>query len=204
MSSSKITKWWTLLLALLFSVACSHQPSAEPSDDSISDSAQLPFERPPNRTGIPPTSEIRFQGIPAGTPVTVRLQSPLSSHSSHTLDAFQAVLDEPIIVQGKMLIPRGAAVSGRVVAARSSDGAQLPGYLRVTLSSIAVDGKTLPVQTNSIFAKGGAPLPPTAAAPAIRQALATGPAPAKAPPDVRFSVGTRFRFRLKETLPSQG
>jgi len=200
----KITAF-AALLALAMTLACTRQPAVESLDDSDPDNPQLPFERSPNRTGIPPTSAIRFQGIPAGTPVTIRLQSALSSEASRAHDDFQAVLDEPIIVQGKIVVPRGAPVGGRVVAARSSDGAALPGYLRLTLSTIAVNGKSWKVETNSIFAKGGARkhplLKPTGGLEVGSNQQITEPG---ATPDVQFLVGDRFTFRLKETAPSQG
>ncbi|HET6180223.1 MAG TPA: hypothetical protein VFE61_25100 [Candidatus Sulfotelmatobacter sp.] len=52
---------------------------------------------------------------------------------------------------------RGANVAGRVEAARVSKVKGNRAYLRLTLNSIDVAGKDLPVQTSSLFARGTAP-----------------------------------------------
>src|SRR5262249_34174777 len=52
------------------------------------------------------------------------------------------------------VIPRGTAVSGRVVTAKAWMHQDKPGYLRLTLLSISPGGKIIPVETSSIFVKG--------------------------------------------------
>ena len=93
--------------------------------------------------------------VPAGTAVSVRLQSEISSASNRPGDEFTAVLDEPIVVDGKTVAPRGAAVQGRVVAARSSGRLHNSGYLRLALVSLELNGKSVPVHSSSVFAMGG-------------------------------------------------
>jgi hypothetical protein len=93
--------------------------------------------------------------IPAGTPITVRLQTSLSSNSSATGQQFDAVLDEPLVVDNKTVAPKGTPVVGRVVAARSSGRLHDSGYLRLALASISVDGKLVPVQSSSMLFRGG-------------------------------------------------
>lgn len=92
--------------------------------------------------------------IPAGTPVSVRLQQAVSSASANSGDSFDAVLDEPVVINGQTVAPRGAAAVGRVVQAKSSGHLHDSGYLRLTLASIEINGKQVPVQASSIFVKG--------------------------------------------------
>ena len=94
--------------------------------------------------------------VPAGTAVSVRLQNAISSASNRPGDEFASVLDEPIVVDGKTVAPRGAAVQGRVVAARSSGRLHDSGYLRLALVSVEMNGKAVPVHSSSVFAMGGA------------------------------------------------
>src|SRR5689334_1942582 len=56
--------------------------------------------------------------IPAGTSVAVRLQQSVSSASSNAGDRFDAVLDEPLVINGQTVAPRGAAAVGKVVQAK--------------------------------------------------------------------------------------
>lgn len=93
--------------------------------------------------------------VPAGTAVSIRLQTAISSASNRPGDEFAAVLDEPIVVDGKTVVARGAAVRGRVVAARSSGRLHNSGYLRLSLVSVEMNGKSVPVHTSSVFAMGG-------------------------------------------------
>ena len=79
----------------------------------------------------------------------------MSSASSRSGDPFDAVLDEPIIVRGHTLAPKGTILTGRVLDARASDRFQQAGYLRLGLTAIMLNGKVIPIQTSSIFMKRG-------------------------------------------------
>jgi len=93
--------------------------------------------------------------VPAGVAIYVRLQQPLSSASAQTGQSFSAVLDEALMVDYQPVVPQGSEVKGKVVAARESGRLHNSGYLRITLSSITLNGKTLPLETNSVFVSGG-------------------------------------------------
>ena len=54
-----------------------------------------------------------------------------------------------------VLAPEGTAVMGKVVAANESGHLHNAGYLRITLSTLIVNGKSVPLQTNSVFVSGG-------------------------------------------------
>lgn len=92
--------------------------------------------------------------IPSGTAITVRLQNAVSSATSAPGDQFAAVLDQPLVVDGETIAPTGAQVTGRVVAARRSGRLTHPGYLRIALASMTVNGKTIPVQSSSVMVAG--------------------------------------------------
>ena len=102
-----------------------------------------------------PFTEPRPLFLAANTAVYVRLQEPLSSSTAQTGQVFTAVLDEPLIVDDKTIAPKGAPVMGKVIAARESGNLHNSGYLRITLASITVNGKSLPIRTNSMFVSGG-------------------------------------------------
>jgi hypothetical protein len=93
--------------------------------------------------------------IPAGTPITVRLQQSLSSAHSAPGEHFEAVLDEPIVVDEQTIAPTGSVVSGHVVSARRSGRLRHPGELALTLDSVTVGDHHLPIQTSNVVAYGG-------------------------------------------------
>src|SRR5215469_4381446 len=130
----------TLTLALAVTVSCSRQatiPVAAETDaapNPTEETPQLPFAREGQAVGISPTSSLipPSASLPAGTPVTIRLQTALSSASARAGDTFAAILDEPIIVAGQILAERGAVVTGRIIDAKAAVRGG-PGYLRLAL-----------------------------------------------------------------------
>jgi hypothetical protein len=211
-------RWWqasrlTLVLALAWMalagvVGCSRQLVLSQSTGAAG-TGQLPFDRVSDGGGVSPTAPFAFEGLPAGTEITIRLRSALSSADSRVGDSFEAVLDESVILAGKTVAPRGAPVTGSVVDTKASAGHD-PGYLRMTLASIAMNGRSIPLRTSSIFAKGGSYEKRTAATVnrsraggdgTVPEALAgygagTGSSSAATADDVRFSTGHRLTFRL--------
>ena len=93
--------------------------------------------------------------IPAGTPITVRLQQALSSAYAVAGQHFEAVLDEPIVVDDHTIAPTGSVVSGHVVSARRSGRLRHPGEIAVTLDGVTVGDQHFRLQTSNVVAYGG-------------------------------------------------
>jgi|HubBroStandDraft_6_1064221.scaffolds.fasta_scaffold352855_1 hypothetical protein len=188
--------WLFAGIVILFP-ACSRQPVLlSPNENAQS----LPFNDSSHGDGVSPTQAFAAAAIPTGTVIVIRLQSSLSSAGSHSGDLFQAVLDEPIVVQGQTLAPSGTAIIGRVLAVKASKPHEL-GYLRLTLSSMVLNGKAMDVLTSSVFSKGGPRQPPRLAASVESPG---GPGVSVATNDVQFSTGRRMTFRLIQPLPLHG
>lgn len=145
--------------AVLSAIACSRQATVSPVDAGVvpaKQEAELPFERTAQKTGISPTSSVIPPGanIPVGTAISVRLKYAISSARQRTGDRFEALLDEPVVLNGETLVQRGTVVIGRVIEARRASHSKSPGYLRLVLTSLPVLGKVELVQTSSAFLKG--------------------------------------------------
>jgi hypothetical protein len=52
--------------------------------------------------------------LPTGTALKMKLETTLASFSNHAGDPFQARVTEPVVVDGKTVIPIGTTVQGRV------------------------------------------------------------------------------------------
>jgi hypothetical protein len=158
---TKLTGWMALaiVMGLLFAAGCGSAPSsvnAAETSATAPDGAAAPFSAEKKGIFSPRAKAPESLTIAAGTPIGVRLQQQVSSASARPGDEFAAVLAEPLAVQGKTIAPAGAAVTGRVIAARSSGRLHDSGYLRLGLVSVEVGGHALPVETSSVFASGGA------------------------------------------------
>jgi len=129
--------------------------------------------------------------LPPGTLVTVRLEKQISSDRIGDEGSFTAIVDEPVMVDGTMAVPRGAAVAGRIESARDPDRGRGRGYIRLTLDTIVIAGKKLPVRTSSLFVRGSA-----------GEVLNPGPAEESTRLTVtRLQQGRRLTFRLAGTVP---
>lgn len=189
-----------LLLSILLCTGCARQPLPSEVSKKGKDSARpdenLPFNQPKQEEGISPSSSLvpSPADLPAGTPFTIRLKSSISSASAQAGDAFEAVLDEAVIVQGKPILPAGVAVSGMVVAVNHYASDSAPAYLRLKATSIAWRSKTIAIESSSIFAKAGVSHD--------QQENSSQPgkgfsrAKSNAPRVVRFASGRRLTFRL--------
>jgi hypothetical protein len=216
-----------LTLGMVIGPACGHQSSVPiVASGAIApvDGARLPFDREAQSGGISPTSSVVPPGAqaPPGTVIVIRLRKSLSSARAHANDTFAAVLDEPLLVNDRILAEPGSLVTGRVVEAKSTSQTRTPGYMRLTLSSISIDGKPARVRTSSTFLKGFGPrrriaTPASDGAGTLLGAASNGTAPALGdatvaeneqdpPEEIRWRdamVGPerRLKFRLIEPLP---
>lgn len=197
----------TILLALLWVPACAPPGGLQTGGAAQADQPQVPFHDGDGKlsrssdssgaqdNGLTPETDLPFrdpQNLPAGTLLTVRLTNPISAENPDANGAFEAVVDQPIIIEGNKLVPLGTVVSGRVESARASNLKRNSGYLRLTLDSIDLAGSKLRVQTSSLFVRGNAgqtqspqsQLPPD-------QASATV---------IHLDKGRRLIFRLTEPV----
>jgi hypothetical protein len=86
--------------------------------------------------------------IPAGKVITVRLGETLSSNGSQDGQTFSATVAQPVEVNGKVVIQKGATARGTVVAAKGMGHFKGGALLQVRLTSVTIDGHERAVQTN--------------------------------------------------------
>jgi hypothetical protein len=87
--------------------------------------------------------------LPESTAIRVTLDQALSSDLSKAGDRFQATVSEPVVIDGKTVIPQGAHAEGWVVDARQSGRLMGRARLQLALQSVAVDGNGYYVRTTS-------------------------------------------------------
>ncbi|HKE09303.1 MAG TPA: hypothetical protein VKB48_15850 [Candidatus Acidoferrum sp.] len=93
--------------------------------------------------------------IPESTAIHVTLNQALTSNQSRPGDHFEATVSEPVIVDGKTVIPQGASAEGLVVDARPSGRLMGRAHLQLALESVAVGGENYGVHTSSKWRSGG-------------------------------------------------
>ena len=90
------------------------------------------------------------QGIPAGSRITVRTGSEISSGTAKTGQTFDATLARDVVSGGKTVAKAGSPVKGKVTLAKSSGRLHAPGQLTLRLTSVA----GIPVSTSSYHTQG--------------------------------------------------
>lgn len=88
--------------------------------------------------------------IPAGKAIVVRLGETLSSKDSQSGQSFSATVAEPVVVDGKTVIARGASARGSVVAAEGMGHFKGGSLLSVRLNSVAIDGTQRPIKSSVV------------------------------------------------------
>lgn len=100
--------------------------------------------------GAATEAAIREITIPAGTRLSLRMGSTVSSRSSHVEQPVQASLRAPVIVNGATVLPSGTAVSGYVTEARRSGRVKGRARIGVRFNTLRVSGTRYTMQTTSI------------------------------------------------------
>ncbi len=92
--------------------------------------------------------------IPAGTRISVRTIDSIDSAKNHVGDRFQASLEQPIWVDGNMVVPKGADVYGRLEASKETGTFTGRSELKLELTGIVVHGQTVPLVTGEYEVSG--------------------------------------------------
>ena len=124
------------------------------SNDKLT-AAQQPATQPQSHTASqagPIRDKTRTVLIPAGSVITVRLESPLDPNSK-TGDVFTAVVTGLIAVGGEVVVPAGVAARGRVIGVKANKKATEKGRLKLALTSLTIDGTTYSIQTKLVTTK---------------------------------------------------
>lgn len=88
--------------------------------------------------------------IPADTTVTVRMIDAVNSQTTRVGQTFRASIDEPIVVDGRQVIPRGADVITKLVDDQKSGKLQGRTALTMALVSISVNGQMVDVTSTDV------------------------------------------------------
>jgi len=113
------------------------------SDMPTQSESLLPNE--PGTVAAPKTPV--YVTIPAGTRISVRTIDRIDSTRNHVGDRFEATLAEPLMVDGNVVVAKGADVYGRLAESKKSGTFTGRSELQLELTGIVVNGQTVPLVT---------------------------------------------------------
>jgi hypothetical protein len=79
----------------------------------------------------------------------VRLDNTLSTNYNRPGDEFSATVAQPVIIDGKTVIPQGATATGRITDLREAGRLKGRAQMRLELTSVAVADKSYDLVTGS-------------------------------------------------------
>lgn len=140
--------WMLFLIPALFLVGCSKTNSpvtdVQAAGDSTAvagDEAKPAAKSEPARSGMV---------IPRGTALHVRIDENLDTKRNRAGDQFRASLAEPIVLEGKTIVPKGTHFLGHVTESQASGRLEGRAELELTLDSFQLAGKDYSIHTGSI------------------------------------------------------
>jgi len=139
----KCTIWMGALALAVGLVGCS-SGSNQPADASSAGSGSASSSSATAKSAPPPIV------IPAGTELTVRLETELGSKTSSEGDPFQATVTEPVMAADKVAIPKGSTASGVVTQAHAAGHFKGGATLDLVLKNVTINGTPYAVQSSSV------------------------------------------------------
>lgn len=128
------------------------------SEVSLDDAVAVEFSArkpaPPPPPPPQPAAAPKPVTVPAGTKLNIRLVQGIDVDASEAGQTFRATVDDPVMMGGSIVIPRGA---GAVVqAAKVEQSGTMKGSDKITLklNSISFGGKAYPITTEYVETKG--------------------------------------------------
>ena len=92
--------------------------------------------------------------IPAGTRISVRTIDSIDSTRNRVGYRFQASLEEPLWLDGNLVVPKGADVYGRLDESKETGTFAGRSQLKLQLTGIVVNGQTVPLVTGEYEVSG--------------------------------------------------
>ena len=92
--------------------------------------------------------------IPSGTALAVRLVDPIDSEKNQAGDTFHATLNNPITIDGQVVIPSGSDVTGHLADVKSAGKFAGQSQVVLQLDSLSSGGQTYNIQTDQFKKQG--------------------------------------------------
>jgi len=112
-------------------------------------------ERPRIQRSDPDPAPASSLTIPSGTVIKVRMIDAVDSETSQLGQTFQASLDDPIVIEGQTVVPRGADIVAKLVEDKQSGKISGRTELTLDLVSMRVNGRMIDLTTQEVTTSSG-------------------------------------------------
>ena len=115
--------------------------------------SNMPMNNAPAAAPMPPPPPPPVE-VDAGTTLSIRMLDSVDSDRNQAGDTFRATLDQPVVVDGKTVIPANADVQGRVVDLASAGHFKGKSQIALELNRISYSGHSYSIQTSQWSKEG--------------------------------------------------
>ena len=132
-------------------------PAPGPTQNATQVPSPAPSQAPYLTQPAPQTATTPVAGIqiPSGTPITVRMIDSVDSKVAHLGQTFRASVDEPVLINGQTVIPRGADALAKLVEDQQSGKFEGKTILTLALTDITINGQMIDTTTGNVSQASG-------------------------------------------------
>jgi hypothetical protein len=95
-----------------------------------------------------------YEVVPAGSTLNVRVDDKVSTEDANRGDGWSGTVSNDVVVDGRVLIPAGSAVTGMVTSAAQGTHSTRP-HLGLAVRQVNIDGRWYPVRAETDPIVGG-------------------------------------------------
>jgi hypothetical protein len=130
------------------------KPAPPPPPPSPPPAAATPAPAAAAAPKPPPPAERKKVTVPSGTTLNVRLTEGIDVDAAAAGQTFKGVVDDPVMISGSVVIPRGASASLQAVKVEQSGKMKGSDKISLKLNSIRFGGMVYEVTTAYVESKG--------------------------------------------------
>lgn len=122
-------------------------------DNGVREAPAMVQPDPPGQPA--PAPAVNGIVIPIGTSITVRMIDAVNSHQSRLGETFRASVDEPVLVDGQVVVPRGADAITKLVEDQQSGKIEGKTVLTLVLQQVLVNGRMVDLTSGDVSQASG-------------------------------------------------
>jgi hypothetical protein len=126
------------------------QPPPPPPTDTHYQAPPPPAQSQGFSQPAPAPMPVAGVQIPVGTAITVRMIDAVDSKTAHLGQTFRASVDEPVVVNGQTVVPRGADALAKLVEDQQSGKFEGKTVLTLALTDITINGQMIDTTTGNV------------------------------------------------------
>jgi hypothetical protein len=111
--------------------------------------------RNPDEGAPLPSTSAAMNEVPVNTNLIIRMIEPVNSEHDTVGQTYRASIDEPVVINGQTVLPKGAAVTAKLVNQTASGRFEGRASLTLDLTQIQINGRMIDIATSEVTQASG-------------------------------------------------